>query len=75
MVVRNQHTPNDMRPRRTQSRNTRTALYVGGAVVIAAVVLIGVHFATSSSGGSVTISPPPGIYDAGPPKAGGDHAG
>ena len=75
MVVRNQHTPNDMRPRRPQKRNTRTALYVGGAVVIAAVVLIGVHFATSSSGGSVAITPPPGIYDAGPPKAGGDHAG
>jgi len=75
MVVRNKHTPNDMRPRLPQSRNTRTALYVGGAVVIAAAALIGVHFATSSSGGTVAITPPPGIYDAGPPKAGGEHAG
>ena len=75
MVVRNKQTPNDMRPRLPQSRNTRTALYVGGAVVIAAAALIGVHFATSSSGGTVAVAPPPGTYDAGPPKAGGEHAG
>ncbi|MGH3278717.1 MAG: glycoside hydrolase family 16 protein [Trebonia sp.] len=75
MVVRNKHTPHDARPKRPTSRNARTALYVGGAVVAGAAVVIGVHVATSSSGGGVSVARPAAVHDAGPPKAGGAHAG
>ena len=78
MVVRNKHTPDNVRPKLAKSSNARSALYVGGAVVAGAAVLIGVHAATSSSGSSragVFLTPPRSIYDAGPPKAGGAHAG
>jgi hypothetical protein len=78
MAVRNTHTPHNVKPKPPKSRNVRTALYVGGAVVAGAAVLIGVHAATSSSGSSragVFLTPPRSIYDAGPPKAGGAHAG
>jgi hypothetical protein len=81
MVVRNKHTPHDVGRKPPKSGNARIARYVGGAVVAGAAVLIGVHFATSSSsssspsGGIPSVAVPPPVHDAGPPKAGGAHAG
>ena len=75
MVVRNGHTPYDVKPKPPKSRTMRTALYVGGAVVVVAAVAVGVHVATSPSGGGASMSPPAAVNDAGPPQAGGAHAG
>lgn len=72
MVIHNRNTPYDYRPKPPISKNTRTALYVTAAVVVVAGAAIGVHFATSSSGGASTTSP---VNDAGPPVAGGNYAG
>src|SRR5579859_4624495 len=78
MAVWNSNTPHEVRPRAPKSRNTRTALYVGGAVVVGAGVLIGVHVATSSGGGGGVSIPaaPASISDAAAsPVGGAAHAG
>jgi hypothetical protein len=72
MAIRNSNTPHEVRPKLPKSRNMRTALYVGGAVVAGAGVLIGVHVATSSGGGGVSVSAAPAsISDAAASPVGG----